>query len=141
MTEDLYALKNHRLRSPRAAAIAGIIFSVLYSFSFILIRLAVPTSLTEQIVWVEAQRENVELALRILPFAGIAFIWFIAVIRERLGRLEDRFFSTIFIGSGLLYLAMSYSAAAIAGGVIITYALVPDFSVDTTSYVLNRAII
>jgi hypothetical protein len=141
MTEDAYAQTSRRLRSPPAAAIAGIIFSLLYSFSFVLIRMAIPSSLTEQIVWVEAQRENVELALRILPFAGIAFIWFIAVVRERLGRLEDRFFSTIFFGSGLLYLAMSFSASAIAGGVIITYALVPDFSVDTTTYVLNRAII
>jgi hypothetical protein len=43
------------------------------------------------------------LALYLVPFAGIAFLWFIGVLRDRLGELEDRFFATVFFGSGLLY--------------------------------------
>ena len=41
-------------------------------------------------------------------FAGIAFLWFIGVIRDQLGKVEDRLFSTVFLGSGLLFLAMLF---------------------------------
>ena len=36
-----------------------------------------------------------------MPFAGIAFLWFVGVVRDRMGRLEDRFFSSVFFGSSL----------------------------------------
>jgi len=42
------------------------------------------------------------------PVAGIAFLWFIGVVREQLGVIEDRLFSTVFLGSGLLFLAMVF---------------------------------
>ena len=50
--------------------------------------------------------ETISLALNLLPFARIAFLWLIAVLRDRLGELEDRFFTTVFLGSGLLFVAM-----------------------------------
>jgi len=43
------------------------------------------------------------LSLSLVPFAGIAFLWFIGVVREQLGAVEDRLFSTVFMGSGLLF--------------------------------------
>jgi hypothetical protein len=46
-----------------------------------------------------------------VPFAGIAFLWFIGVVRERLGAVEDRLFSTVFMGSGLLFVAMLFMGA------------------------------
>jgi hypothetical protein len=46
-----------------------------------------------------------------VPFAGIAFLWFIGVVRERLGEIEDRLFSTVFLRSGLLFLAMLFGGA------------------------------
>jgi hypothetical protein len=52
---------------------------------------------------IRSRREQVEFALGLLLFAGIAFLWFIGVIRDRLGDREDRFFATIFLGSGLLF--------------------------------------
>jgi hypothetical protein len=42
------------------------------------------------------------VGLYLAPFAGIAFLWFIAAIRSQLGEREDRFFATVFLGSGLL---------------------------------------
>jgi hypothetical protein len=42
------------------------------------------------------------LAVNQVPFAGIAFLWFIGMLRDRLGEFEDRFFATVFFGSGLL---------------------------------------
>ena len=53
-----------------------------------------------------------------LPFAGIAFLWFIGVIRDLLGEYEDRFFSTVFFGSGLLFLAMVFVSAGVAGATL-----------------------
>ena len=43
-----------------------------------------------------------------MPFAGIAFLWFIGVIRDRIGQHEDRFFATVLLGSGLLFVAMLF---------------------------------
>jgi hypothetical protein len=60
----------------------------------------------------DAQRRNlIRLSLNLVPFAGIAFLWFIGVIREQLGAIEDRLFSTVFLGSGLLFLAMLFAWA------------------------------
>jgi len=50
--------------------------------------------------WLKTSSNKVALA----PFADIAFLWFIGVLRDRLGELEDRFFATVFFGSGLLFL-------------------------------------
>jgi hypothetical protein len=52
---------------------------------------------------------TVNFALTLVPFAGIAFLWFMGVVRSHLGRLEDQFFSTVFYGSGLLFLAMLFT--------------------------------
>jgi len=46
-------------------------------------------------------------------------LWFIGVLRDRLGEREDKFFATVFFGSGLLFLAMLFAAAAVAGALII----------------------
>jgi hypothetical protein len=43
------------------------------------------------------------------------------VLRDRLGELEDRFFATVFLGSGLLFLAMPFASAAVGGGIVIAY--------------------
>lgn len=127
MSQMTVGLTNRRLKTPRTAAIAGILFAVLFSTSMILIRLSVPGILDDHGAWLEDQAGRVALALRIFPFAGIAFLWFLGVVRDRLGEFEDRFFSTVFFGSGLLFLAMSFIAAAVAGGILTT------ISVDPTS--------
>jgi hypothetical protein len=53
-----------------------------------------------------------------MPFAGIAFLWFIGAVRDRIGQREDRFFASVFLGSDLLFVAMLLAAAAFAGGLI-----------------------
>jgi hypothetical protein len=57
--------------------------------------------------------------LNLVPFAGVAFLWFIGVLRDRLGQREDRFFATVFFGSALLFLAMLFAAAAVIGAVVL----------------------
>src|SRR2546430_17311769 len=64
------------------------------------------------------RRAAVAVALTLVPFAGIAFLWFIGVLRDRIGAREDRFFATVFLGSGLLFVGMLFVAAAVSGGLI-----------------------
>jgi len=108
------------LKTPRAAALAGIVFSVLSIASLVLIHLSTPTDPSKAGSWLHdpARRTAVAVALNLVPFAGIAFLWFLGVIRDRVGRHEDRFFATIFIGSGLLFVGMFFVAAGIEGGII-----------------------
>ena len=86
--------------------------------SLVLIRLAVPADPTEPGFWLAdpAFRNWVRIALNLVPFTGIAFLWFMAVLRNRIGLLEDRFFATVFLGSGLLFVAMLFAAVAVARG-------------------------
>jgi hypothetical protein len=102
------------MRTPRAAAVAGMIFSLLLTAAFILTRVAVPEDAEQPVS--EALRGGLVLALNLLPFAGIAFLWFMGVVRDRIGQREDRFFATVFLGSGLLFIAMLFATGAIAGG-------------------------
>ena len=83
-------------RTPRGAAVAGVLLSVLMASSFWLLRLSIPADPHETGAWLETSAERVSFALNLLPFAGIAFLWFIGVLRDRLGALEDQFFATAF---------------------------------------------
>ena len=113
------------LRAPRAAAVAGILFSVLLTVALVLIRLSIPSEPTAAGAWLtDAHRRGaVAVALNLVPFAGIAFLWFIGVVRDRLGQHEDRLFATVFLGSGLLFVGMLFVSAAVAGGLLADPAL------------------
>jgi hypothetical protein len=106
------------LRTPGAAAIAGIVFSVFLITALVLLRLSVPAHAEVPGRWLtdSGRRTAVLIGLNLVPFAGIAFLWFIGVIRDRIGGREDRFFATVFLGSGLLFVGMLFVAAAFAGG-------------------------
>lgn len=127
------------LKTPRAAAVAGILFSVLLITSQLLIWSSIPASAAGPAVGLIIHSKAITLALNLLPFAGIAFLWFIAVVRNRLGAQEDRFFSTVFLGSGLLYVAMIFTSAALAGGLIRVLASVPETLTQTGAYAVGRA--
>ena len=110
-------LTGARLRTPRAAAVAGIVFSVLLGVALTLIALASPDRPATVGAWQteSTRRTEITVALALVPFAGIAFLWFIGVVRDRIGQREDRFFASVFLGSGLLFVAMLFAAAAVAG--------------------------
>ena len=106
------------MNTPRAAAVAGIIFSLLTITSHLLIWTSIPSNPLGPATVVITHSKNISFALNLQSFAGIAFLWFIGVVRDRLGELEDRFFSTIFLGSGLGCVAMLFVASAVAGGIL-----------------------
>ncbi|MBC2637952.1 MULTISPECIES: hypothetical protein [unclassified Rhodococcus (in: high G+C Gram-positive bacteria)] len=107
-----------RLRTPRSAAVAGIVFAALFATSLVLVHTALPADPFDETPWVGTGETRIKTALVLAPFSGIAFLWFIGVIRDRLGDLEDRFFATVFLGSGLLFLAMGFVSMGVAGGVL-----------------------
>ncbi len=133
-------LAHANLRTPKAAALAGIIFSVLLITFFWLVRVSIPADPLESGAWLATSGYKVTVALNLVPFAGIAFLWFIGVLRDRLGRLEDRFFATVFLGSGLLFLAMLFAAAAIIGAVVlVAVASRPDELINSATFRFARA--
>ena len=134
------ALIGQRIRTPRAAAVAGIIFSLLLIASMWLIQISIPANPLGPATDVMNHSKAISLALHLLPFAGIAFLWFIGVVRDRFGELEDRFFATVFLGSGLLFIAMVFTSAAIAGGIITVLSSGSGNLVQSGAYALGRVV-
>lgn len=127
MTGPITTMRAPGVRTPRAAAVAGIAFSILFASSTILTKWAIPPGSEDVGDWVadDSRRGAVALSLNLLPFAGIAFLWFIGVLRDRIGHGEDRFFATVFLGSGLLFVAMYFVAGAVSVGLLDTAAESP----------------
>jgi hypothetical protein len=133
------ALIGQSLRTPRAAAVAGIVFSILSITSQLLITSSIPANPLGSEMEVIHHFKTISLALNLAPFAGIAFLWFIGVVRDRMGKLEDRFFATVFLGSGLLYVAMYFASAALAGGLLRVLSSGTESPIQSGTYALARA--
>ena len=126
-----------RIRSPRSAALAGIIFSVLMVASMLLLSNTTtqsPADISRE--WLGARANAVSLALGLVPFAGIAFFWFTGVIRDHIGEREDRF-ATVFLGSGISYVVLMFIFAATIGAIFGTYTLADDLLVDGDIYIFG----
>jgi hypothetical protein len=141
MTETPGASKRQALKTPRAAAIAGIIFSVLYGTSMVLINSSLPHEPTAFLAWLETDTTTVTLALNLIPFAGIAFLWFIGVIRDLMSDQEDRLFATVFLGSGLLFLALTFIGAALAAGLLSSYAIESSILIQSGVLTYSRMVL
>ena len=137
MTSSVKADIAHPAKTPNAAAVAGIAFAVLFGLGLTLVRLAAD-ALGAGEALSEETRGRLSLALALMPFAGIFFLWFIGVVRHHLGALEDQFFATVSLGSGLLFVALAFVAFAVAGGTLAAYEGGP---LAAGTYALNRAII
>ncbi len=127
-----------QVATPVAGAVAGIIFAVLFGASMVIFRQTWGDAARDSGDWLTGDIGSFKVALALIPFAGIAFLWFMAVARARLGRFEDQFFSTVFIGSGLLFLAMIFAAAASAGAIAVAGAEDPAEFARSTTYAYAR---
>jgi hypothetical protein len=137
-------LQEERLvvRSPRSAAIAGLLFAILFSVSVIILKLSiVDVSRDNGGQWLRDSVGWVTFAIGLMPFAGIFFLWFMGVVRARLGRFEDQFFSTVFLGSGLIFLALVFVASGIAGAMVAGFGRDPSGFPGSTTYYLCRDLI
>ena len=131
------------LRTRRAAAFAGIAFSILCSIAMVAIHLEVQSSPSDAGQWLSdsAQRDLVLFALSLVPFAGIAFLWFIGVVRDLIGEAEDRLFATVFLGSGLIFTAMLFTATAVATGLITSAGENTQVLVSSSTWGTDRHVI
>jgi len=137
MDRDISLIRDE-LRTPRAAAIAGVTFSTLLILIDVLIKSIHGSPLGSGTQLLEHSKA-LSLVLRLAPFAGIAFLWFITVIRDHLGNREDRFFATVFLGSGLVYLAMILVCAAIARALLLVLETEPERVIQSGAYAIGRA--
>jgi len=128
------------IRTPRGAAVAGIAFSVLFTVALALVRTAIPADPGDAEEWLSdgSRRDALLLALGLVPFAGIAFLWFVGVVRDRVGEAEDRFFATAFLGSGVLFVGMLFVASAVAGGLIVAAENNPDTILSSGAWEFGR---
>lgn len=110
------------VEAPRAAGVAGLVFAVLFVVSVVLLHRQPGSGSTAEEIRVWYLGENASrvglVGLYLMPFAGIAFLWFVAVLRHHVSALEDRFFDTVLTGSGIVFIAMLFAAAASAGSLV-----------------------
>jgi hypothetical protein len=126
-TERMERKVQREVRSPRSAALAGILFSLLMGASMILLRTgAVVDPIEIDSEWLQAQSSAVAVVIVLVPFAGIAFLWFTGVLRDLLGGLEDKFFATVFLGSGIILVVMMFVWASAFGAIFATYEVLAE---------------
>ncbi|MFZ0834210.1 MAG: hypothetical protein WAM92_14240, partial [Mycobacterium sp.] len=106
------------MKTPRAAALAGVLFALLFGAVIVLIRLRMPEGVGDSEAWLANDDNSITTAAVLMPFAGISFLWFIGVVRDGFDRYEDRFFASVFLGSGLLFLGMMFVATAVAAALV-----------------------
>ncbi len=130
-----------RASTPVAGAIAGILFAVLFSTSMAILIVTMAELAGDTGAWLETGARSFRLAIGLIPFAGLFFLWFMGVARDRLGKHEDQFFATVFLGSGLLFLAMVFGAAASAGAIAAAFARDPSGFAGSSTYHYARLMI
>jgi hypothetical protein len=142
MSITMVPQERQTLKTPRAAGVAGILFALLFATGIISVRLAVPEELSAGTEWLTVGRQRVSIALTVMPLAGIAFLWFVGVIRDLLGEFEDRFFASVYFGSSLLFLAMGFVAMAIGGGLVASFEFdrTKSVALDSDVIVFGRAV-
>lgn len=120
MRSDTPKITRDELRTPSSAAVAGIGFFALISVPMVLVQVWIPADAASDPDWSTDRSTELSFALGLIPFAAIAFLWFVGVIRDQLGELEDRLFSTVFLGSGLVFVALLLVWSGLIGATLAT---------------------
>ncbi|MFF5533016.1 hypothetical protein ACFY71_11100 [Streptomyces cinerochromogenes] len=99
---------------------AGVLSALLLGTAMALILNAIPADSTDATVWLTdpSHRDVLNVALALVPFAGILFLWFMGAVRDYFGKAEDKFFATLFLGGGLLFVAMLFVLSAATYGLL-----------------------
>ncbi|CAM3688545.1 hypothetical protein OCAE111667_22110 [Occultella aeris] len=109
-----------RLFQGSGAGLAGLLFAVLFIVGFVILDQIPDSATTDELTayYQGASGSAVIVAgFYLVPFSGLAFLWFIAAARHRLrslARREDPLLDTVQITAGVLFVAMIFVAAAAA---------------------------
>ncbi len=153
---SLEATSGRVLRTPRAAGAAGVLAALLLAAVLMIVRISLPSAIPAHAgEWPSrsSHRQVLEIALGLLPFAGIFFLWFMGAVRDHIGRMErgtgppanavsgsaeeraeNRFFATLFLCSGLMFTALVLAAGAAAGGLLAITGNIPAGAQDLWTY-------
>jgi hypothetical protein len=118
-TDPLIASRRvrHRLLSVEAAAIAGIVCAVGWSIALGSLLRAPGIGASDVEIreyYTDSSNGTATIvSLQVLVVSTIAFLWFVGVVRGRLGDREPRLFGTVFFGSSILLAALVFVGAAL----------------------------
>lgn len=140
MSEQSEAVIQRNLRSPRSAAIAGILFAIMAAASMILIENIVTVAPAEiNPDWFDSWSGTVSVVLFLISVSGIAFLWFTGVIRELIGDRENRFFATIYFGSAIILVVLLFMWAATLGAMFGAFTMASDILIGGDIYIFGFA--
>lgn len=105
-----------RLASIEAAAIAGLVCAAGWSIGLRGLLEAPGVDATDAEIVRFYNGSNVGLTalllVQVVVVATIGFLWFVGVVRSRLGRSEPRLFATVFFGSSVLLAGVVFTGTA-----------------------------
>ena len=129
------------VRSPRAAAFAGIGYAILMITGMTILASITRVNLEDiTMELLESWSKKASLIILLVPFAGIAFLWFTGVVRDMLGEQEDRFFATLFYGSGIIQVVLLFIWGAIFAAIMATKTMMVIESADARMYLFGFAL-
>jgi hypothetical protein len=140
---DSGGARRTNLLSLRAAGTAGLVFAGLMTLSLVLLNRALTTSRSADLVaWFnqEVAPTATLVSLYLIPFAGIAFLWFMAGLRHSTATRNDRLFDSVLLGSGVLFVAMLFSAAALMAALVSRLTESADFMISSGDVRVTRLI-
>ena len=126
---------------PRAAAVAGVAFALLFGTALLLVRMSIPGSIAERGRWLADPAGSLRLATHLLAWGGIAFLWFIGAVRTHIGAREDRFLASVYFGSGVLFLGMSFAAGAATQALLEAHAQYGERFFDSGTFTFGGRLI
>jgi hypothetical protein len=138
MADEYESLLRRKVRSPRAAAIAGIIYSILMGIIMISTYSAAkvkPENVTGE--WLQDLSATASVDVILIPYVGIAFLWFTGVVRDRLRHHQGSFFATLFLGSGIILVSLWFFWGTIFGAIMVTKDIIAVGSAGSGIYIFG----
>ena len=138
MSQGRGHITQKQIRSPRSAGFAGVLFALMQIGGMIVIN-SIEKPLEFSREWISSWSGPSTVVLFLVPFSGIAFLWFTGVMRDLIGDREDRFFGTVFLGSGLLYVGLMFVWAAMFGAIFRSLVIAPNLLEDNDIFIFGFA--
>jgi len=115
----------------------GLLFAVLFVASVGLMRAGLPDiGMTPAEVRAEFNdphnRRQILIGYSMAPFAAVAFLWFVGVVRRR-APAEDQFVATVFTLASAVFVSLFLVAASLVGGPVYLQPADQPFHVDTAT--------